>query len=132
MSIDYHIIQKAIYEKLSGNSQILSLVNGIFDVPPQDADFPFITIGGSQVNILDKLSGGNVEYIFEINVWSRKSGRKELVDIMDLIYDEFHNNIINISGKEILSARIVSHDINMENDGYTYNGALRIRILLKV
>lgn len=130
MSLDYYGLQKEIYNKLVGNSSLISIISGVFDSPPQGVDFPFVVIGNGSASELANLSGSVIEYQFDIHVWSREGGHKQSADIMGLIYDEFHNGTIVIANQELLLMEFLSSSIRLENDGWTYRGEMRLKVML--
>lgn len=129
-SPNYYNLQKAIYEKLLGNSQLVAVVGGIFDNPPQGEIFPFITLGDVSAGDVSSLESSIAEYRIGIDVWSREAGHKQTADIMDLVYATLHQSSITVSGKSFVSMRFVSSSIQLEDDGWTYHGSMGLSVIL--
>ena len=130
-NLNYYNLQKAVYEKLTGNSQLMAIISGVFDYPPQSAVFPFVNIGNATISEVLNLSGYITEYQFDINIFAREAGHKQTADIMEIIYGLLHNGTISVSGKTLVVMRFESSSIQLENDGWTYQGIMRLRVILQ-
>jgi len=102
VSLNYHDLQKAIYEKLTGNSSLMAIISGVFNYPPQSAVFPFIFIGNSNISELAALAGSVLEYQFNINMLAREAGHKQVAEIMEIVYGLLHNSTISVTGKTFI------------------------------
>lgn len=129
-SLNYYNTQKAIYEKLTGNSQLMASVSGIFDRVPQETSFPFITIGDISSNNLPNLNKNGIEQKLNINIWSREAGKKQTSDIMELIYGLLNNGTITVTGQTLVLMEFVSNSVELGDDGWTYHGIMRLRVVL--
>lgn len=128
-SLSYYALQKAIYEKLTGSSQLIALA-GIFDHTPQGTAFPFVAIGDAAASDLSSLGSGRMEYRFNIHIWSREAGHKQASDIMEVIYGLLHNGSITVTGQMLVMMSFISSSIQLEDDGWTYHGTMRLRVVL--
>ncbi len=129
-SLSYYNLQKAIYEKLSGNSQLMSIVSGVFDYPVQSAVFPFVSIGNASIAEIINLAGIITEYNININIFARDSGKKKVADIIEIIYGLLHHGSIFVVEKMLIMMQVQSTVIQLENDGKTYKGIVSLKILL--
>jgi|CXWL01.1.fsa_nt_gi hypothetical protein len=129
-SLSYYNVQKAIYEKLTGNSQLMALINGVFDNVPQETAFPFVTIGDVFASESSSLGKNGVEQKLSINIWSREAGHKQASVIMDVIYGLLHNGVLTIAGQIIITVRTISSSIRLEDDGWTYHGIINIMVVM--
>lgn len=129
-NLNYYNVQKAIYEKLTGNSQLMASVSGIFDHVPQETIFPFITIGDISSNSLPNLDKNGLEQKLNINIWSREAGKKQTSDIMEMIYGLLNNGTIIVSGQILVLMEFISNSIQLEDDGWTYRGIMHLRVVL--
>ncbi len=129
-SLSYYNIQKAIYEKLTGNSQLMALIGGVFDNVPQETAFPFVTIGDIFASESSSLGKNGVEQKLSINIWSREAGHKQTAEIMDVIYGLLHNGVLTIAGQIIIAVRITSSSIRLEDDGWTYHGTMNMIVVM--
>lgn len=129
-NLNYYNVQKAIYEKLTASSSLMASVNGIFDQVPQDTAFPFIVIGNARATNLSNLAKGGIEHRITLNIFSREAGKKQVADIMGILEDLLHNNSITVDGQTCVAMEFISNSIQLENDGWTYQGIIELRIIL--
>lgn len=130
-SLSYYNLQKAIYEKLTGDSSLMAIVSGVFDYPPQSALFPFVTIGNIHSSDISNLASDVMAYSCDVSIYSREAGHKQTADIMEIIYGLLHNRNVSISGKTLVVVRCESSSIGLENDGLTYQGIMRLKVILQ-
>ena len=123
-------LQKAIYEKLIGNSSLAAVINGIFNYPPQNPDYPFLTIGDIKIKDFPILGKTATDQELELHVWSREAGNRQAANIIEIIYGLLHNGIIEINEQTLLMMRFVSISIKLEDDGITYHGILILNVIL--
>lgn len=129
-TLHYYEIQKAIYEKLIGNSALMAIISGVFDHVPQVTTYPFVSIGAASSADFSNISKNITDYLLNIDIWSREKGRRQAVQIMDMIYALLHNGSIVVAGQIVVSLRVLSTAIELENDGVTYHGKIRLKIIL--
>lgn len=122
-------VQKAIYGALTGSAVVTGLVGGarIFDDVPASADYPYITIGESLVRDWSTGSETGDEHLLTIHVWSRASGRKEALEIMDAVRGVLHDAALTVNGHRLVNLRHEFSDARRESDGETYHGVVRYR-----
>jgi hypothetical protein len=130
ISLDCAALQKAIYEKLTGNSPLMAQVSGIFDQPPQGTLFPYVTIGDMIASEVSNLAVGGADYKFNIHIWSREAGHKQTADILKTIYELLHHGNISVAGQTLTVMQVISSSILLENDGITYHGEVRLQVIL--
>lgn len=128
--LNYYELQKAIYEKLTGNSPLMAIISGVFNYPPQDAVFPFLTIGGVVVNDFPALGKDGTQQQLELHIWSREAGHKQAADIMNMVYGLLHNGSLAVAGQTLVMMRFSATSIKLENDGYTHHGVMSLKVLL--
>lgn len=124
---DYHwAVQTALYSAISG------LAGGrVYDAPPQNVAFPYVTIDGGQV-VPDDTSGdddGMSEFI-DLHIWSRYRGWKEVKQITSAIYDALHGVPLAVSGRTsaLTWVRNVRPPLR-DPDGITRHGIVSIEII---
>ncbi|MDX1807681.1 MAG: DUF3168 domain-containing protein [Paenisporosarcina sp.] len=77
-------LQRALYERLSSDQNLLAMVTGVFDAVDEDQPFPYVTIGEpSMLPFTTKQKFGE-ELAIVIHVWSVYDGKKESIDILNL------------------------------------------------
>lgn len=131
-SFSHYSLQKAVFEKLTGNAPLMALITSVYDRPPAGASFPYITIGDADIADLSSLGALGTEQRVELHIWSREGGRAQAATIMDAVYGLLHNGSLTIIGQQLISIRFLSSEIMLENDGWTYHGRMQLRVLLYV
>ncbi len=130
-NFSHYSLQHAVYQQLSADSQLLTLVNAVYDRPPQGSAFPYITIGESKISDWSTKTTTGTEQVFAVHAWSRNGGRKEAATIMERVYMLLHQAGLTVTGQVLVSLRFVSSEIMLENDGFTYHGVMEFRALLQ-
>ena len=72
---------------VSGGSDSMALLGGarIFDQAPANVAFPYITFGRTSIYDWSTGTESGTEQLFTLHVWSKMKGKKETLDIMDLV-----------------------------------------------
>ena len=119
-------LQKTVFDALDGDSTLQSKVTDIYDFVPQSTAYPYVTIGDDTTtdNATKNLDGN--EHTIMVHTWSRYRGRKEVKDIMAIVYDVLHESSLTISGA-MNNMRFEFSDIIKEPDGLTTHGVQRFK-----
>lgn len=127
-------LQKAIYAVLTAAS--ISGVQSIRDNPntePSTSDYPFIEISTSQ-DLADDTGGDDgtgdegLETYFDIDVWSRYRGQKEVKEIMGAVYDALHHQSLTVTGRSTAFCWLDDKRIIDSPDGLTRHGIMTFKI----
>ena len=122
-------LQRAVYGLLSADAAIKAEIGDparIYDDPPSDAAFPYITLGETRAADWKGVDGG-LEHDFKLYVFSRYAGRREVKRIIGVIYDALHEAAFAITGHQLVNIRFVFGDAFRRLDGETYQGVARFR-----
>lgn len=122
-------VQKAAYAALSGNAPLIAAVSGVFDFVPQASNFPYVVVSDAGARDWSTKTGSGAEVDLEITVASRGRGRKEGLDIMEKVYDLLHGQTLSLTGHSMINCRFVSGRTLVEEDGLTYRGVMRFRVV---
>lgn len=131
VNFSHYPLQKAIYQKLTGDSALMALVTGVFDRSPQGQDYPFVTIGESTVSDWSTKTTNGTEQRVSVHIWAREGGRKQAEVVAEKIHSLLHMGTMAVDGQTLVLMRFLSSAISLENDGYTYQGIMRFRALLE-
>lgn len=85
MSTSLKAIQKAIVSTLQNDSQLMDMINGIFDDIPQQENYPLIFIGEPTEERFDTFDKIGKDVTFELQIWSEYKGYKQSYQILDII-----------------------------------------------
>lgn len=126
--------QKTIYEILSLDPVLITLINGVFDSTnvPQDSVFPYIAIG--EVSFTDRSNHTHRGFAAEmtIHVWdqSENRGRKKVQQIQAEIDRLLHTVNICIDGWNIINFRQVFVEVIVDADNVTMHGIQKFNLLI--
>lgn len=122
-------LQVAIYERLT----TLNICDGrIYDRVPENADFPYVTIGDEDV--LDDGNDCLVEWdvAATIHIWSRPSSgsKREVKQIMGKVQRGLCDPTLPVTGYAISLALLQQARAFRDPDGLTEHGVLTIQFTL--
>jgi hypothetical protein len=122
-------LQKAVYQLLAADAGVKAEIGDparIFDDPPPDAPFPYLTLGEARASDFKGVDGG-LEHDLRLYVFSRHAGRREVKRIIGAVYDALHEAALSLSGHDLVNIRFVFADAFRRLDGETYQGVARFR-----
>jgi hypothetical protein len=121
-------LQKAVVAALVADAAVGALIGDrIYDAPPRDAQFPYLTIGGTR--ILDWSTGSDTgaEHRVTLDVWSRERGKRQCYQIMEAVEAALHDAALTLDDHALVNLRFESADVDRNRDGITYHAAMRFR-----
>jgi uncharacterized protein DUF3168 len=119
-------LQKAIHAALVDDAPLASFVDArIYDRPPDDVAFPFVTIGDAEVSP-GETSGCAIHKLTLIS-WSRKNGRRETKEIVGAIHDRLNNATLTLSGHSLVSLQFEQAVLSHVPDADALSGKIRFR-----
>ena len=78
--------QAAIYTRLADQ-----IAQPVYDVAPQGAAFPYVTIGEDDFRIFDAQESFNFDALARIHTWSRSGSKAEVKAIIGAVYAALHD-----------------------------------------
>jgi len=122
-------LQKGIYETLAGDPTLTGLLGGakIFDRVPQDARFPYVTLGHTQDRDWSTGTEDGREHILTFHVFSRVGGARETQEIIAAVDEALKDAPIALPGHALVNLRFEFADARRDPDGETMHGILRYR-----
>jgi len=122
-------LRAAIHETLCADGALTSALGGarIYDEPPRDVEFPYVTLG--EARLIDASSDGGVtqEHLLTLHAWSRKGGHREAHVIAGALLQALDDAPLSPDGHRLVNLRFSIADIRRENDGRTYHALVRFR-----
>ena len=122
-------LQKAVYQTLRADAAIKADIGDparIFDDPPSNALYPYLTLGEARASGWKGVEGG-LEHDIKLYVFSRYAGRREVKRILSAVYDALHDVGLTLTGHDLINIRFVFADAFRRTDGETYQGVARFR-----
>ena len=124
-------LQKAIYQTLSGDGTLMALVSGVFDHVPENTAYPYVALGEGITEDRSTVTTGGSETVAQLRVASREGGRKQAAAIMERTHVLLHGSNLAVGGQSLVFIRFQSAEVRLLNDGITYMGLMRFRVLLE-
>lgn len=101
----------------------------IYDDPPPDVIFPYITLGRVESRAVDTSGVDAVEHVVTLHVWSRYGGRAEALELIGALRAALHNAPLDVEGRRLVLLFAQFSDVFRAGDGRTTHGVLRLRAL---
>ena len=118
----------AIREALLDHAPLQALSGDrIYDDPPADVVFPYITIGRVESRPADTASRDAIEHAITLHAWSRYGGRAETLEIIAALRAALHNAPLTLAGHNLVLLLATFADVFRSGDGRTTHGVLRVR-----
>lgn len=99
----------------------------VFDDPPADVVFPYITLGRVEARSADASGGDACEHAVTLHVWSRYGGRAEALGVIAALREALHNAPLALDGHRLVLLFAQFSDVFRAGDGRTTHGVLRLR-----
>jgi Protein of unknown function (DUF3168) len=123
--------QKALYAVLNA-ANLAS--GGVFDSPPQTVTYPWIEIADGQIipddtSAADGGSDAGVNDFFDLHVWSRVAGKREVKTITDGLFDLLHEASLTIPGRASALCWVRTVRYLLDPDDITRHAVVSIQII---
>lgn len=120
----------AIRDALLGDAALQALViDRIYDDPPADVIFPYLTLGRVESRPADTASRDAIEHAITLHGWSRHGGRAETLDIIAALRGALHNAPLTLEGHKLVLLLATFADVFRSGDARTTHGVLRLRAI---
>ena len=130
------VTQKAVYEALVANADIIANSIPVYDAVPQpetveNSQYPYITIGEDNHNSIDTDTENMNQVSITVNVWSRQLGRAETKRIQGYIYDTLHRARLEQNGFNFVNIMQDSSTSFYDADGITRHGVQTFNLIIE-
>jgi hypothetical protein len=122
-------LRSAIHDALVADTALAAALGGtkIYDEPPRDAEFPYVTLGDARVSDASADDGPTQEHQLTLHAWSRQGGHKQAHVITGALLAALDDAPLEPSGHRLVNLRFTIADIRREADGRTYHALVRFR-----
>ena len=122
-------LRAAIHDALVADSPLMSLLGGprVYDEPPRDALFPYVTLGEARVTDWSTGTERGEEHQLTLHAWSRQGGHKEAHLVAGALLQALDDAPLTLSGHRLINLRFALVDVRREADGRTYHALVRFR-----
>lgn len=130
------VTQKAIYEALISNVDIIANSIPVYDAVPQaesaeNSQYPYITIGEDNHLSIDTDTENENQVSITINVWSRQRGRLETKTIQGYIYKTLQRAELSETGYKFVNIMQDGSTSFMDVDGITRHGVQTFNLIIQ-
>jgi hypothetical protein len=101
----------------------------IYDDPPPEVVFPYVTIGRVESRPIDSSAREAIEHAVTLHVWSRHGGRAETLDVIAALRGCLHNASLDVADRRLVLLLAQFTDVFRSGDGRTTHGVLRLRAI---
>lgn len=125
--------QKAIYDVLSNDSDLIDLLGGanrVFNYVPDNTTYPYVRFDVLPFEIRDNYTWDGLEVEFQVSSFARALGDKQVQDIQKRIDELIHKANLTIDGWNIISLRRTIITIETEDDNKTKMGIQRFKLMI--
>ena len=121
-------LQKAVVATLLADGSVGALIaDRIYDAPPRDAAFPYLTIGEVRTADWSTATEAGAEHRLTLNVWSRERGKRQCYEVMEAIEAALHDAALGLDDHALVNLRFEFAETRRDPDGITYHGVVRFR-----
>jgi hypothetical protein len=122
-------LRAAIHHALVADTGLAAALGGakIYDEPPRNAAFPYVTLGDARVIDASSDDGPTQEHQLTLHAWSRQGGHKEAHVITGALLAALDDAPLSPDGHRLVNLRFSIADIRREADGRTYHALVRFR-----
>jgi len=122
-------LQRALYRQLTADANLTALTGGprIFDKPPQQLDYPYLTLGASLVRDWSTATEAGEEHILTIHVWSRAPGSRQAQQILAAVRQSLHDEALPLTGHALINLRHEFSDVRFDTQRDLQHGITRYR-----
>lgn len=117
-------VQEAIYARLAA----ALAPTKVYDHPPQQASFPYVTVGDDTQIDWDAKDAPGLEHTLTIHAWSRYRGRKEVKGLLATVVEALRGRL-DLADHWNLELYPEFQTTMLDPDGITYHGVIRFRAL---
>jgi hypothetical protein len=122
-------LRSAIYDALLADTALTTLLGGpsIYDEPPRQAAFPYVTLGEARISDLSAGGARAEEHQLTLHAWSRHGGHKEAHLIAGALLSALDDAPLDLADHHLVNLRFALADVRRESDGRTYHAIVRFR-----
>ncbi|HEY7229418.1 MAG TPA: DUF3168 domain-containing protein [Pseudolabrys sp.] len=122
-------LRAAVHDALTRDAALISVLGGpkIYDEPPRDAAFPYVTLGEARVSDFSAGSEPGLEHQLTLHAWSRQGGHREAHVIAGALLQALDDAPLAPADHHLVSFRFAVADVRREADGRTYHALVRFR-----
>jgi hypothetical protein len=113
-------VQESIYNALIANNAVTTSVTGIYDQPPVNAKYPYITIGNMTELSNNRLYDIGFRVTANIDIYAKtgRGGTKQVKEILEKVNNVLNLKILSLSGYTMVQIYYTDSEV-IKNDDIT-------------
>lgn len=124
-------LQKAVYARIMGSSEVMAMVTGVYDHVPQGTEFPYVVLQMVGSSDYSNIAEAITQVRMVLVVYTRERGSKTALSIMAEIKALLHQAIFAVEGYVLHSCYFVDSELQQLSDGVTYRGNMGFKAFLE-
>lgn len=122
-------VQTALYERLTGDADLMALLTGVFDDVPEGTPEPYLVVGESIETPDNRHGNFGRQTVTTLHVWSRQRGFAEASAIADSVVRVLDHQPLSISGRRHIVTRFEFSQALRDPDPGLRHVPLRFRVV---
>ncbi len=122
--------QKAVFNVLTGDAELLAMVKSIYNFVPVGAKYPYVTIGQGLAKGFSSLNSRGFEVDLDITAYSQATTQKEALEITERIFQLLNQQNLVIDNFNFICASFTNSKTMRLSNG-DISGTVSFKILLK-
>jgi len=126
-------LQKALFATLNGDPSLSAALGGakIYDHAPANVSFPYMTFGRTSIYDWSTGTESGIEQLFTLHIWSKAKGKKETLDIMEIVRARLDQAPPALEGNHLVDLRFEFAEVRYDDDLSVHHGLLRFRAVME-
>lgn len=120
----------ALYDALSGDAALMSMLTGVYDHVPEDAALPYLVFGDNTAAREPVMGAQAFRCEVALDVYCREGGRKGLMEIVARLHALLDHQPLAVDGFETLLVTLRAAQTERQADGITTRARLALRCQL--
>lgn len=116
-------LQKAVYDLLANDIELLAVVTGVYDNPISPIAYPYLALGEVSGKDWSTKTAQGMQVALALHAYSQVS-RKEVLEVLDRVFDLLQSGGLALEEHELVAMRFDYSEIGLEKDGVTYHGVI--------
>lgn len=131
MTVAAIALRAAIRAALLADAPLVALLGGprIYDEPPKDVAFPFVTLGEATTTDASTKTEPADEHALILHAWSRQGGHREAHGVAAAVLEALIDAPLSLDGHRLANLRFATAEVRRADDGRTYHARIRLRAL---
>ncbi|PPA70037.1 DUF3168 domain-containing protein [Jeotgalibacillus proteolyticus] len=125
-------VQVALFQRLSNDPVLSSIVTGVFDYVPDEQSKPYVRIGEPLSDPFSNKTSYGEEVSTVIHTWSSAMGKKQSYDIINAAIKALYAQPLSLDGGfSIVKMDEPRTQVFDDIDGKTNHGVIRLKFWIK-